>query len=115
MAILLSLLKSSWSNETTNIGCVLYFSWVVKRVTFEDVQELDLEVLQRGLMPVINFELTNHGLIVPFRRSRYKDLKQLGWHILLHPHLHPHLTKFTIASGAGGFKHRNEQNEMQLL
>ena len=25
--------------------------------------ELDLEVLQRGLMPVINFELTNHGLI----------------------------------------------------
>ncbi|KAI0218858.1 hypothetical protein LSAT2_029466 [Lamellibrachia satsuma] len=61
------------------------YSWVVKRVTFEDVykitleatfethvpmpvvtitpRELDLEVLQRGLMPVINFELTNHGLI----------------------------------------------------
>ncbi|KAI0212202.1 hypothetical protein LSAT2_002886 [Lamellibrachia satsuma] len=61
------------------------YSWVVKRVTFKDVykvtlkatfetnvpmpvvtitpQELDLDVLQRGLMPVINFELTNHGLI----------------------------------------------------
>ncbi|KAK2139049.1 hypothetical protein NP493_6770g00005, partial [Ridgeia piscesae] len=61
------------------------YSWVVKRVTYEDVykitleatfethvpmpvvtitpRELDLEVLQRGLMPVINFELTNHGLI----------------------------------------------------
>ncbi|KAI0216744.1 hypothetical protein LSAT2_031295 [Lamellibrachia satsuma] len=72
------------------------YSWVVKRVTFEDVynitlettfethvpmpvvtitpRELDLEVLQRGLMPVINFELTNHGLIradnVNFRLPR---------------------------------------------
>ena len=26
-------------------------------------RELDMEVLQRGLMPVINFELKNHGLI----------------------------------------------------
>ncbi len=64
---------------------MLNCSWNVKRVTFEDEYkvtleatfethvpmpvvtitplELDLEVLQRGLMPVINFELTNHGLI----------------------------------------------------
>ena len=67
------------------IDGVLGCSWVVRRVTYEDryditleadfetnvpipvvtikPQELDLDILQRGLMPLINFELTNHGLI----------------------------------------------------
>ena len=31
-------------------------------VTIEP-RELDMDVLQRGLVPVINFKLTNHGLI----------------------------------------------------
>jgi len=62
-----------------------HFSFVVTPVTFQDVYEislqadfethvpipvvvvspnqLDLDVLQQGLMPVINFQITNYGLI----------------------------------------------------
>ena len=50
-------------------------------VTIEP-RELDLDVLQRGLMPVINFVLTNHGLIraedVNFR------LPSVGNHPFMH-------------------------------
>ena len=50
-------------------------------VTIEP-RELDLDVLQRGLMPVINFVLTNHGLIraedVNFR------LPSVGNHAFMH-------------------------------
>ena len=45
-------------------------------------QELDLGVLQRGLMPVINFVLTNHGLI------RAEDVKFRLPSMNSHPFMH---------------------------
>ena len=93
---------------------MLNFSWVVKRVTFKDVykvtlkatfetnvpmpvvtitpQELDLDVLQRGLMPVINFELTNHGLI------RAEDVKFRLPSSNSHPFMHFEMVRNTIFS-----------------
>ena|SRR6218665_1125686 len=63
----------------------LFLSWVVTQISFEDrydikleatfethvpipvvtvtPNKLDLDVLELGLMPFINFEITNHGLI----------------------------------------------------
>ena len=50
-------------------------------VTIEP-RELDMDVLQRGLVPVINFELTNHGLI---RAEDVKfDLPSVGSHPFMH-------------------------------